>query len=720
MKPIHLLLLCALLLLAPARLAAASARDIPFRQPVAVRFNHQPELSGARYQKVVVQRDGIAYLLTDRGVARVFGDQVAIDQSFRPLVGRTTLDLFPQRGSVFYLLDDSLLANDFSGSYHVALPKDQYRAASINTEGLALLAAPTNLLLVAGTKWTTLPFSVPRKSEKIYTWLGRFYVLADDTVYRLSSPQIDFFHRGSNLTALAFTTNEVIVGTHNGWYGLDLETGKATTDPQIQLPATNITCLLPLPEGMWVGTTHGAFFQTGPKSFRYYASRRWLPDDEVVDIAPSPTGDIYILTRGGLARIDFPLLTLADKAQRYDDKIRQRHMRYGFCAELRLKRPGDITSAEMIDTDNDGTWSSTYLASQAFRYAVTGDEKARANAWETFDALERLQTINGVEGFPSRTFERTGFKVSDPERWHTAPERHWEWKAHTSSDEITAHTFAYAALLEAAARTPAERARIAGVYDRILSHIVRNNFYLIDVDGQPTLWGRWNPEYVNGYPPTIVDRRLNSAEIIAFLEFGYHTTRNELYKTKAFELMRNHGYLQNITNSMAQIRATPGFVFRGNDMGDEWNHSDDELAFHTYWTLYRFAFDDHLRTVFAAAIRDHWQIEKVERNPLWSFVYAGTGAQQFELENALWTLRMFPLDLVDWTVRNSHRRDLTRLPPNFRGQETAELLPADERPIMRWNGNPFTLDGGSDGGRELAGDEFLLPYWMGRYLKVIE
>jgi hypothetical protein len=39
---------------------------------------------------------------------------------------------------------------------------------------------------------------------------------------------------------------------------------------------------------------------------------------------------------------------------------------------------------------------------------------------------------------------------------------------------------------------------------------------------------------------------------------------------------------------------------------------------------------------------------------------------------------------------------------------------------MRWNGNPFILDGGVDGRGELAGDEFLLPYWMARYLKIIE
>jgi hypothetical protein len=171
---------------------------------------------------------------------------------------------------------------------------------------------------------------------------------------------------------------------------------------------------------------------------------------------------------------------------------------------------------------------------------------------------------------------------------------------------------------------------------------------------------------------------------------------------------------------MTGIRATPGFVFRGNDMGDEWNHSDDELAFHAYWTLYRFAFTEDLRRIYATAIEDHWEAEKLERNPLWSFVLAATGTPQHDLAGAVWTLQNFPLDLVDWTIRNSGRRDLTPKPANFRRQETEELLPPDERPIMRWNGNPFVLDGGNGGLRELAGDEFLLPYWMGRYLRVIE
>ncbi len=699
---------------------AAAARDIPFQQPVAVKYATHAELATAGLSKLVLDRDGRAHVLTERGVARLFGETLAMDRTYRPLAGRLARDMAVSNGEVFFLHEDEFLANGFAGRYLASLPKGVFRHLAVRDDFTALLSSPTNLAVVTSTGLTEVPFNVPRSEEKLYAWQGRFYVLAANQVFRLGLAGMELVHRGEQLTTLAFRGDEILVGSTRGYYAVNAETGRQTLPLQEKVPVPSITCLAATTNGVWAGTPRGVFFHASNGGFRYFASKRWLPDDEVIDLAPDSEGDLYVLTRGGLAKIEFIPLTLADKAGYFDAKIRDRHLRYGFCAELRLRLPGDLTTAELIDTDNDGTWSSYYLASQAFRYAVTGDERARANAWQTFEALERLQAIHDVEGFPARTFERSGFKVSDPSRWRTAPDPRWEWKGHTSSDEITAQTFACAVLYEVATRTPAEKSRITTAYDRILSHLLRHNLYLVDVDHQPTLWGRWAPEYVNSYPPTIVDRRLNSAEIMAFLEFGHAITGKTAYRDKASELVQRHGYLANITNSMANIRPTPGITFRGHDMGDEWNHSDDLLGFVNYWTLYRHAFTEDLRRQFALAVADHWNLERAESNPLWSCILAMVGAPQFGFEGALWTLRQFPMDLVTWTVQNSHRRDLTLLPKNFRGQESVELLPPDERPVMRWNGNPFVLDGGNGGLTELAGDEFLLPYWMARYLKLLE
>ncbi len=698
----------------------AAVPDTPFKQAVAVRTELAPELQGTGFQRLALDHNGVAYVLTDKGVARLFDHRLALDLSFRPLAGRLARDITLLGGNLYYLFDDEMLSNAHAGVPFARLPAGVYRHFALAADGTVLLSGATNLAFYGGGQLTVVPFAIPRADERLYAWGNEFFVLTTNAVYRVAWPRIGLFLRGTGLTALAFRGTQAWVGTHAGYYGVDLVSGQSNIPLQTRLPATDITCLAATANGLWAGTTRGVFAEFGRGQFRYFASRRWLDDDTVVDLHPGANGDLYVLTRAGLNKIEFRAMTLAQKAAYYDQKVRQRHIRYGLCAELRLRQPGDIASAEMIDTDNDGSWSSYYLASQAFRYAVTGEEEARANAWETFDALERLQTINGLDGFPARTFERRGFKVSDPERWRVAPDPNWEWKGHTSSDEITAQTFAYAVLLETTARTPAERERIATDYDRMLGHIVRHDLYLVDVDGKPTLWGRWNPEYVNRYPPTIEDRRLNSAEIVAFLQFGYRVTGKEAYRRQALELLDRYGYLRNITNTLRNIRFTSGYVYQGNDMGSEWNHSDDLLAFINDWTLYRYALTPQLRRDFAAAIRDRWEIEAPERCPLWDFIYAMTGAPVFDLEGALWTLQRYPLDLTDWTIVNSARRDLTRLPDNFRKRQSEQLLAPDERPTMRWNGNPFTLDGGNGGLTELAGDEFLLPYWLGRYLRLLQ
>jgi hypothetical protein len=94
---------------------------------------------------------------------------------------------------------------------------------------------------------------------------------------------------------------------------------------------------------------------------------------------------------------------------------------------------------------------------------------------------------------------------------------------------------------------------------------------------------------------------------------------------------------------------------------------------------------------------------------------------ELDLAGAVWTLYRTPMDTIEWTVRNSHRADVVWAPaPDRNGdRETVTLLAPDERPIMKWNGNPFVVDGGNDGRSEDDGAAFLLPYWMGRYHKFI-
>jgi hypothetical protein len=360
-----------------------------------------------------------------------------------------------------------------------------------------------------------------------------------------------------------------------------------------------------------------------------------------------------------------------------------------------------------------------YLAAEVFRYEVTKSEDALQNIRESMEAMERLYDINPVPGFPSRSFERRGYKYED-KPWRRADDPEWDWKSTTSSDEAIGHIFAFGAIAELV-DDPGLKKQAIMLIDTLMSHAVKNNHYLVDWNGEPTLWGKWNPEYVNARPKMVGDRKINSSNYIGMLQTAYHFTGKEKYKKAAYDLMDNHGYLENLMRPMSEIGPAPDSADDWSKMlSESWNHSDDEMYYCGYWGLYRYAFTDKLKAMYRDAIIDHWEAERPEKEGLWNIMTALVGAEDIDLEEAVWYLQKYPLDLVDWTVLNSHRKDIESVAPNFRKQTITEVLPASELRISRHNANRFDLDSRGEGREEFsAGDIWLLPYWIGRYLNVI-
>ena len=91
-------------------------------------------------------------------------------------------------------------------------------------------------------------------------------------------------------------------------------------------------------------------------------------------------------------------------------------------------------------------------------------------------------------------------------------------------------------------------------------------------------------------------------------------------------------------------------------------------------------------------------------------------------EDALRALERIPLDTVSWTVKNSQRADLQMIAARgrFGEKQARRAIPPNERRVMKWNGNPFELDGGDNGRSEDDGAFFLLPYWLARFHGLIK
>ncbi|MFC5408825.1 hypothetical protein ACFPMF_05880 [Larkinella bovis] len=709
-------------------------QDKPFWQDYSVKY--YADKSNGTLQAVFADRNEAIQLITANGDLLVPHDgqflypgTLKADNRYRFTKDKklTALGVYDQQ--LVYLTDKVVFSNAWAGKLFCehALPNARFFAGGPAFTFLVSDGSALSLLKDSKSLWSgTLPGDEVI-GIRYQAGANQFWVLGKKSLSTVSvaSPKLTKVLDGANFTAfdLAAQGKKVIVGTTDGYLEVDIATKKQVGSIRKKLPWTELTAVAEVDGKIWFGSTKGAFALRSDGKFDYYNGERWLPGDEVVQISKGPKNSVLVLTKAGLGQICFQQMTLQEKAVFFDKQVRNRHIRVGFNASLEGMEKGNLATGYLDDSDNDGLWTSMYLGGEIFRYAVTKDPEALQNCRESLDAMERLYTVTSVPGFPARSFERSGHikELSDPERWQHTKHPDWDWKSTTSSDEVIGHIFAFGAMAEL---IPDQnlKSRAITLIDTLMSHIVKNDWYLIDFDGKPTQWGRWNPEYVNAFPTNVGDRKLNSSNIIAMLQTAYHFTKKEKYKKKAFELMTKHGYYANMMRSMEVIGRAPADADEhSKHMSDGWNHSDDEMYFVGYWGLYRYAFNDTLKAAYKKQILDHWEAERPEKEGAWNIFTALTGVKNFDLKEAVWYLQEHPLDLINWGIQNSHRKDIERLPENFRRQTTKEVLPPDERPIQRHNGNMFSLDRKGRGGNaeHSAGDIWLLPYWMGRYLGVI-
>ncbi|MEW6200786.1 MAG: two-component regulator propeller domain-containing protein [bacterium] len=566
------------------------------------------------------------------------------------------------------------------------------------------------------------------------------WIASSDGLYRYDGINLKHFTSGSaggpvdnDIRSLYLDENGILwIGTAKGLTRYDRKNDwQHITGKNGGLPYEDVLVVTGSNGILWVGTTVGAARWDG-KEWHYFQGGRYLPDDRVQAIALTADGAAWLGTPKGASKIEYKMMTLEEKADYILKNLRARHVRYGQVADSRFTRPGDPSSNVLSSSDNDGLWTSMYIAAECYRYAVTGSEEAKRFARQSLEAMMRLQDITGIPGFIARSFAKADEDVGQGGEWnHFTADGQWKWKGDTSSDEVVGHFYGYSVYYDVCA-TEKEKEEIRPYVHRLMSYIVDNDYYLIDTDGKPTRWGRWNPNFFRRDGRW--QRDLNSLEILSHLKTAYHITGDEKFQNEYLKLIREHHYAKHTITQ--KIKMTTLI-----------NHSDDELAYLAYYSLLKNEKDPEIRDYYIKSIRRSQKIEHLERNPLWNFIYGATVATDdlFDLEGSAWTLQHIHPDMIEWGSRNSHRADiefrliigrhlvgaLNQASVNvkdieellakgrFGEIESVVPLPADERGMKRWNGNPYALDSGGGGWGEDDGAFYLLPYWMGRYYKFI-
>jgi len=495
------------------------------------------------------------------------------------------------------------------------------------------------------------------------------------------------------------------------FYGLnDSRVPSALQEPARPMPLEGVSAVAVASDGaVWYGTTLG-LVRVDPHAKardrnQYFAGMRYLPDDDVQQLAADQAAGMWVRTKTGVSHIELRSMTLAAKSAIFEERIRKRHDRHGLVAPSNLRVAGDVSTNQMRDDDNDGLWTSMYAAAECFRYAVTKSPEALANAKKSTEAVLFLEEVAGKRGFPARSYIRKGEPMPTDGQWHWTADGEYYWKGDTSSDEIVGHMFLYSIATDLLPDAALKK-HIAETTARIMNHIIDHGYYLIDVTGKPTTWGRWSPEY---FQKESGDSPLNSLELLSFLKSAAHITGDSRYQAEYRKVAFDMGYAQ-LSTRYLQLR-------------EEINYSDEELAMLPFYCLFRYEKDESMRDrYYLPALNAWWDNEVREQNPLWTFICATAQPNlPVDLESAARTLYRMPMDTIEWRVKNSQRKDIVMddSVDRFQEPQSKTLLPRDELPIMKWNANPFEIDHDADGRSEDDGAAFLLPYWMGRYHKFL-
>lgn len=144
-------------------------------------------------------------------------------------------------------------------------------------------------------------------------------------------------------------------------------------------------------------------------------------------------------------------------------------------------------------------------------------------------------------------------------------------------------------MFDLVAKSAAEKKRVSTLIFNIVNYIQKNNWYLIDVTGNRTRWGVWNPAQINNLADWYDERGVNSMQILSWLcspelftsarlvsnpplsDAANRITGQEIFSQRATQLIDQAHYDMNLVNLK---------IMQATDI----NYSDDELTFLPYMT----------------------------------------------------------------------------------------------------------------------------------------
>ncbi len=186
--------------------------------------------------------------------------------------------------------------------------------------------------------------------------------------------------------------------------------------------------------------------------------------------------------------------TLSAKTATLDQLVRDRHLDDGLLRSLQVDDDGEVVARHHLEST--GLWTAMYLASQAFRYAVTGEEEAVENARIAVAGLSDLTGVTGIPGLYGRAYARPDVAytrdVVGASGWVESPApdyEGWWYRGDVSKDTMDGIMWGYVVALDLFDDHEL-RDQVRRLLLTFVERLVADDLQILDHTGEVTEHGR--------------------------------------------------------------------------------------------------------------------------------------------------------------------------------------------------------------------------------------
>ena len=404
-----------------------------------------------------------------------------------------------------------------------------------------------------------------------------------------------------------------------------------------------------------------------------------------------------------------PVLKMYQIADLLETDLEERFLLEGQVPPKR-RPPNDSIPYVSFNMPDNAYMTGMYLANQTYRFRATQDPKAKGLAQKACNALHLFATVSGKPGLLSRAFIPVDMPYSDDGIWRKSQDGKYLWRGDVSSDQMTGYFYGCSVYAEYLASSD-EIQRMAKDCVALCDHVEKHGMHIEGVDGKPTQWGHYEPDYVKKQEP------MNALLWLQHLKVAAQLSGDSEQEARYRHYALNEGYAETAIKARGVTEPTPSRRV---------NHSDDVLIFLAYEPLLRLEKDKQLRSIYMQSIERAWNGVKPELNPLFTYMYSVAAEERDEalLKKVEKNMGLFSFD-IHWNkdTRDAYgkRFNLDLEPKTISPKpKKGEVIPYDWR-SKTWSimvQHPYIEIADQiprpDAGMEYTGLHWTIGYWMGR------